>query len=83
MDIDIASLTLNGLVAIGTVNLVMLFKPDVDSRIRFILSFIAALAVSFIPPDLGTVLLTKAKEAIMVALAASGTYKLAQKVGGS
>lgn len=79
---DIQNLTLVGLAAIGVVNVASFFKPDMDSRIKFALSVTAAFAVTFIPADLGLVILEKAKEALIVAFAASGTYKLASKAGG-
>lgn len=79
---DFASLTLAGLVAIGVVNVITMFKPDLDSRVKFAISAVAAFIVTFIPPELGNVILEKAKEAIMVAFAASGTYRLATKAGG-
>jgi hypothetical protein len=79
---DISSLTLAGLVAIGAVNAISFFKADLDSKIKFAISFVVAFAVLFVPVELGSMLLQKAKEALEIALAASGTYKLAQKVGG-
>lgn len=79
---DLATLTLTGLAAIGVVNVVSFFKPDMDSRVKFVLSAVVAFAVTFIPQELGMVILDKAKEAITVALAASGVYKLAMKAGG-
>lgn len=79
---DLANLTLAGLVAIGVVNAVSFWKPDLDSRIKFILSVVAAFAVTFVPVELGSVLLDHAKTALTVAFAASGAYKVAQKAGG-
>lgn len=83
MDINLSTLTLGGLVAIGVVNVSMMFQPNLDSKIKFGLAFIAALAVSFVPPDLGNVILEKAKDALVIAFASSGIYKVAQKMGGS
>jgi hypothetical protein len=78
---DLATLTLTGLVAIGTVNVISFFKPDLDSKIKFFLSFLVAFAVAFIPLEFGNVILNNAKVALEAALAASGTYKLVQKIG--
>lgn len=80
--IDIQNATLTVLFAIGAVNVVMLFFPILDSRIKFMISFVAALIAYFIPTDLGQVLLNAIKEAITVAIVASGAYKVAQKAGG-
>ena len=74
--------TLAGLVAIGAVNVLTMWKPDMDSKVKFLISFIVAFLVLFVPPDLGNILLDKAKEAIIIALSASGVYKLTQKIGG-
>lgn len=80
--LDIASLTLTGLAAIGVVNVVTFFKKDLDSKVLFTLSVLAAFAVTFIPVELGNIILEKAKEALLVAFAASGTYKIMSKAGG-
>lgn len=82
MDFDIAQLTLGGLTAIGVVNVVTFFRPDLDSKVKFALSAVAAFAVAFVPVEIGNVVLEKAKEAVIVAFAASGIFKLAQKAGG-
>lgn len=78
---DFQSLTLAGLVAIGVVNVISFFKADLDSRLKFALSVIAAFAVTFVPISLESVILDHAKTAITVAFAASGTYKLFTKAG--
>lgn len=79
---DIGYLTLAGLVAIGVVNVITMYKPDIDSRLKFGISAVAAFVVTFVPPELGNVILEKAREAILVAFAASGGYKIATKAGG-
>lgn len=79
---DISSLTFAGLVAIGVVNVITIFKEDIDSRIKFILSLLAAFAVTFIPVETQAILYNKLIQAIEVAFAASGGYKLATKAGG-
>ena len=80
---EFGSLTLAGLIAIGTVNVISFFKTDLDSKIKFAISFVVAFAVLFVPFEVGNVILQKIKDALEIALAASGTYKLATKVGGN
>jgi len=79
---DILSLALPGLVALGAVNVLTFFKPGIDSRWKFALSFLVAFVVLFVPSDLGNVLANNIKEALIIATAASGTYKLFSKAGG-
>jgi hypothetical protein len=79
---ELFELALPGLVALGVVNVISFFKPDMDSRIKFAVSFVVALAVLFVPEDLGFMLADKIKEALTIAFAASGIYKLATKAGG-
>jgi len=80
---DLQNITLAGLTAIGVVNVMTMWKPDIDSRIKFAASFVVAFIVLFIPPEFGNTILEKAKIAVEVAFASSGVYKLAQKSGGS
>lgn len=79
---DLQSATFVGLATLGIVNVVTLFKSDIDSKYKFLISILAAFALTFIPESLGVILLDKMKIAIEVAFASSGTYKLAQKIGG-
>ena len=79
---DLQNITLAGLVAIGVVNVISFWKPGLDSKIKFGASLLAAFAVTFIPQNLGVVILNHAKDALTVAFAASGVYKIAQKAGG-
>lgn len=78
---DLTSYTLAGLMTIGFVNVITMFKPDLDSRLKFGASILVAFAIGFIPADIGNVILEHLKEAITVAFAASGAYKLTQIVG--
>lgn len=78
-DFQTASLAL--LVVIGAVNVVGFYKPNLDSRYKFVLSLVIAFAVSFIPADLGNLILERLRDAITVAVAASGAYKLFQVAG--
>ena len=79
---DLQTITLSGLVAIGVVNVISFFKPGIDSKIKFAASLAAAFAVTFIPVEVGNTILQHLKDAITVAFAASGAYKIAQKAGG-
>lgn len=79
---DIQTTSLAGLVAIGVVNVITMFKSDLDSRIKFGISLVVAFAVLFVPQELGNMILEKLRLAIEVAFAASGLYKLASKAGG-
>lgn len=80
---DLTSLTFVGLVTIGVVNVISFFKPELDSKVKFAISVVTAFIVTFIPAELGNIILEKAKIAIEVAFAASGGYKLFTKAGGN
>lgn len=80
---DIQNLSLAGLVVIGVVNVLSMYAPNMDSRVKFFISFLVAFLISFVPAPIGNMLLEKAKEAITIAFASSGVYKLAQKAGDS
>lgn len=79
---DFTNMTFVGLATLGIVNVVGFFKPTLDSKTKFALSVVAALALSFVPVELGNALYDKVKLAAEVAFAVSGSYKLATKVGG-
>lgn len=79
---DLTGVTLAGLAAVGVVNVITFFKPDLSSQIKFALSFVSAfLIISLVPADLGNIILEYAKQALVIAFAMSGTYKIATKVG--
>lgn len=80
---DIQSLTLAGLVGIGVVNVMSFFVPNMDSRVKWAISFISIFAATFVPVELGNIILDHAKTAITIAFASSGAYKIAQKAGGN
>lgn len=80
---DFGSLTLTALFAVGAVNAVLLFKPEISSKTKFVISFVAAFIAFFIPADLGNLILNAAKEAIAAAIIGSGIYKVATKAGGN
>ena len=78
---DLTNLTLAGLVALGIVNVVTFFIPNLDTKIKFLVAFLAAFIVTFVPADLGSIILDKAKFALEIAFASSGAYKLSQVIG--
>jgi hypothetical protein len=79
---DIFQMGLVGLVALGAVNVVTFFKPDMDSKLKFAISLVVAFLVAFVPLDIGNIILDKLRLALEAAFAASGTYKLFTKAGG-
>lgn len=84
MDLStLGNITFVGLATLGIVNVVTMFKPDLESKYKFLISITAAFVLTFVPSDLGSMLLEKMKTAVEVAFAASGTYKLATKAGGN
>lgn len=80
--IDLGNITLVGLAIIGAVNAWTFFRPDAESKEKFLLSVVVALLIGFIPADLGSVILERIVAALTAAFAASGGYKLTQKLGG-
>lgn len=79
---DLSNATFIGLVTLGVVNVITMFKTDLDSRIKFIISVLVAFGLTFVPEEIGGMILDKLKIALEVAFAASGVYKLATKAGG-
>jgi hypothetical protein len=79
---NLMDLTFVGLMTVGFVNVISFFKPELDSKVKFGLSVIFAFALTFVPADMGAIILDKAKEALQAALAVSGAYKFSQKIGG-
>lgn len=80
---DLTNITFIGLITIGVVNVLTMAAPKLDSRIKFGISVLVAFGLTFVPQDISNLLLDKAKQALEVAFAASGSYKIAQKVGGN
>lgn len=80
--INVNDITLTGLAVIGVVNVVTFYRPQTSSKTKFVLSIVVAFLISFIPADLGNIILTRALDAIKLAFAASGSYKLFSKAGG-
>lgn len=84
MDIlNLGNATLVGLAIIGVVNVVSFFYPKLGSKEKFAISVAVALAVGFIPADLGTQILNHIKDALIASFAVSGAYKLSTKMGGN
>lgn len=81
---ELSSLTLAGLAAVGVVNVVTFFKPNLDSKLKFALSVVAAfLVIALVPMSLGNQILEWAKEALAIAFAMSGVYKISTKIGAA
>lgn len=80
---DIANLSFVGLATLGAVNVMTFFKKDMDSKLKFGFSIVFAFLLTFIPAELGSILLEKSKLAIETAFAVSGGYKLVTKMGGN
>ena len=80
---DLANMTFVGLMTLGFVNVLTFYLPNMDSKVKFSVSVLFAFGLGFVPVEIGSVILEKAKSAIEVALMASGAYKVAQKAGGN
>ena len=79
---DFGSLTLTALFAVGAANVFMFFFPTGDPRVKFAISFVAALIAFFIPANWGSVIANGIKDALAAAFIGSGIYRVAQKAGG-
>lgn len=82
MEVDFSSMSLVALVIIGVVNVISFFKPDIDSKIKFGVAVVVAIAVGFIPPEIAGEWQWRITQALMAAFASSGVYKVSQKIGG-
>lgn len=69
-----------GLATIGFVNVLLMWKPTLSPKARFFSGVAFAFAATFVPAELGNLILDKLKLAVSVGLASSGTYKLTQNV---
>lgn len=78
----LTNLTFLGLACVGIVNVIGFFKPNLDSKIKFAISFVSVFALTFVPAAIGNMILDKAKLALETVFAISGFYKLTQNVGG-
>lgn len=77
---DLLNSTLAGLAVIGVVNVVTFYKPTLDSKVKFAIALVTAFAMTFVPVELGNIILDKLKLAIELAFATSGAYKLTQNI---
>lgn len=82
MEFDFSNITLAGLAIIGVVNGISIFKPDLDSRWKYGISIFIALAIGFIPDNISSEIFRRLIEALTIATASSGAYKLSTKLGG-
>lgn len=81
---DLSQATFIGLMTIGFVNVFTWVFPSVtDPRVKFTAAVAVAFGLSFVPADLGNVLLTHIKLALEVAAMSSGAYKLSQNMKSS
>lgn len=79
---DLTNIGFVALMTIGFVNVLSFWKPTMDSKVKIGVSIAFAFVLTFIPADMGNLIANKLKEAIEIALLATGGYKVAQKVGG-
>jgi hypothetical protein len=71
-----------GLMTIGLVNIVGFFVPGLTSTSKLVIAFVAAFGLSFVPADVGNMLLDKIIKSLEVVAATSGFYRLTQNAGG-
>lgn len=81
-NLDWQSMSLAVLFAVGATNVVSMWKKDMTSKEKWLVSVVAALVASFVPVELGNEVLTRLKDAVGVAVVASGSYKIVSRVGG-
>jgi len=79
---DIETLGLVGLVAYGTVAVISWKFPLMDKGLKFGISFLIALAVTFIPAELAGTLAQNIKTALAAVLSMTAVGVLANKSGG-
>ena len=72
-----------GLVTYGFINVLTMWKPNLDNKTKFMSSLVVAFALLWVPADLGILLADKIKIAIGIAVAMSGVSKIATKAGGN
>lgn len=81
MELGIGNAAFIGLATIGAVNAAIIFRPNLDSRQKFLIALVSAFILTFVPADIGQIIYLKAKFAIEVALASCGGYKVTQIIG--
>ena len=77
--LDLATIGFVGLMSFGIVAIIN-FKWKLTSFQNFWLSVGFAFLLGFVPADLGTMLLNRAKDAIGIGLTITGTYKALQGI---
>lgn len=71
---------LQGVIAYGVVGVLMYFKKDLPSQVKFSFLFVIAFAVGFIPTNLGNVLLNHIKDAAGVAFGIHAFYSMSKNI---
>ncbi len=80
---DIAGIGFVGVMVIGFVNVLTFWKPNMDSKMKIGAAFVFAFVLTFVPADVGSVILQKIVQAVEATAFLSGVYKVAQKAGGA
>ena len=80
---DFQSLTLVALIAYGTVAVISFRWPLMAKELKFGISFLIALAVTFVPANLAGILAQNIKIALEAVLSVTAVSKLASKAGGN
>lgn len=75
---DIFALGSTAIITFGIVWAISLFIK-LDSRFKFGLSVVIAVAVSFIPADLGNEIMNRVKDGVGIATALAGFYQMMSK----
>ena len=80
---DFQTLTLVGLMAYGTVALISWRYPKMAKELKFSISFLVALAITFVPAELAGMLAQNIKIALSAVLSMTAVGVLANKAGGT
>lgn len=80
---DVANLTLTGLLVVGVVNIFSYYRPTASSTEKWVVAFVVALGAGYIPVQMANEIAQRIKEAIEIVLVSSGGYKIAMKAGGN
>lgn len=78
-NVDVATMTLTGLITFGTVWALSLFVK-MDSKIKFLVSIVVALVAGFIPVELGNDILNRVRDAYAVAATVAGGYQAVSRI---
>lgn len=74
--IDIKTISFVALATFGTVSAIN-FRYKLNSQGNFLLSLVFALLYSFVPADLGNIILNKIRDAYAIAVVLNGAYQFA------